>query len=91
MLQRTAAQRVRWRAEITVDGVSDTEFIYVKGLRPSLAGLFFVYFEPCAYSYSRKQYQITVNEAASRSPLPAAAQHIHIYTVTRVLNTHKLQ
>ena len=28
VLQRTAAQRDRWRAEITVDGVSDTEFIH---------------------------------------------------------------
>ena len=28
VLQRTAAQRGGWRAEITIDGVLDTEFIY---------------------------------------------------------------
>ena len=27
VLQREAAQRDRWRAEITIDGVPDTEFI----------------------------------------------------------------
>ena len=29
VLQRTASQRDRWRAEIKVDGVPDNEFIYI--------------------------------------------------------------